>query len=236
MPHMSPLPIIRGYRSADRAAVADVCVSTADEGGDSRARYPDEELMPTIFAEPYCHLEPELAFVLDDGSGRAVGYVIGTGDTAEFVARFRDTWIPRVAHRYPALTTRPRTPGEEMVGLLHTPERMILPELGAYPAHLHIDLLPDFQRRGHGRALMNTFLTALRDRGVLAVHLGMVTANRPARAFYDRLGFHEIPVDDPGPLTYLGRSTVVEKPSHAARPVNVDVDVTVTGPGGSGRP
>lgn len=104
---MNPLPIIRAYRPTDRAAVADVCVSTADEGGDSRARFPDEELMPAIFAEPYCHLDPELAFVLDDGSGRAVGYVVGTGDTAEFVARFRDTWIPRVAHRYPALTAPP---------------------------------------------------------------------------------------------------------------------------------
>jgi hypothetical protein len=32
----------------------------------------------------------------------------------------------------------------------------------------------------------------------------MVTANTSARAFYDGLGFHVIPVRDPGPLTYLG--------------------------------
>jgi hypothetical protein len=37
----------------------------------------------------------------------------------------------------------------------------------------------------------------------------MVTTNTPARAFYDRLGFHVVPVPDPGPLTYLGRSTEV---------------------------
>jgi ribosomal protein S18 acetylase RimI-like enzyme len=84
---------------------------------------------------------------------------------------------------------------------------MLLPELAGYPAHLHIDLLPSHQRAGHGRALMERFLGALADRGVKAVHLGMLTANTPARAFYDRLGFHEIPVADPGPLTYLGRST-----------------------------
>jgi ribosomal protein S18 acetylase RimI-like enzyme len=35
----------------------------------------------------------------------------------------------------------------------------------------------------------------------------MVTANTPARAFYDRLGFHEIDVPDPGPVAYLGRTT-----------------------------
>jgi ribosomal protein S18 acetylase RimI-like enzyme len=54
---------------------------------------------------------------------------------------------------------------------------------------------------------MRTFLAALRAKGVGAVHLSMLTANTPARAFYDRLGFAEIDVPDPGPVTYLGRST-----------------------------
>ncbi|MFS8197943.1 GNAT family N-acetyltransferase [Streptomyces sp. CWNU-52B] len=204
---MSPQPRIRPYEPADRAAVADVCVRTADEGGDSRELYPDEELMPSLFAAPYCHLEPELAFVLDDGAGRAVGYVVGTADTRRFVTNFREGWIPLVAGRYPEPVGEPRTPSEEMVRLLHTPERMVLPELADYPAHLHIDLLPGWQRRGFGRELMRALLTALDDRGVPAVHLGMVTANTAARAFYDRLGFHEIPVPAPGPLTYLGRPT-----------------------------
>jgi hypothetical protein len=35
----------------------------------------------------------------------------------------------------------------------------------------------------------------------------MLTENTPARAFYDRLGFHEIDVPDAGVLTYLGRAT-----------------------------
>ncbi|WP_218671561.1 N-acetyltransferase [Microbispora sp. GKU 823] len=60
---------------------------------------------------------------------------------------------------------------------------------------------------GHGRALMTAFLHALAAKGVPAVHLSMLTVNTRARAFYDRLGFHEIPVPDPGPVTYLGRST-----------------------------
>jgi hypothetical protein len=32
----------------------------------------------------------------------------------------------------------------------------------------------------------------------------MLTTNTPARAFYDRLGFHEIDVPNSEPLTYLG--------------------------------
>ncbi|MFI9587512.1 GNAT family N-acetyltransferase [Streptomyces sp. NPDC052236] len=204
---MTPNSAIRPYRSQDRDALADICIRTAHNGGDSRPVYADPEIFPAIFAVPYVHLEPELAFVLDDGQGQAAGYILGTADTPRFAEDFRSKWLPLAADRYPAPSGPPGTPDEGMIQLLHDPERMVVPELAAYPAHLHIDLLPAWQGRGHGRALMRTFLQALQDRGVPSVHLAMVTANVSARAFYDRLGFHEIEVPDPGPVTYLGRTT-----------------------------
>ena len=205
--------ILRPYRTEDRDALFDICVRTGHEGGDSRHLYPDPDLLPNIFAAPYVVLEPELAFVVEDG-GRAVGYILGTADTASFVARYRTEWLPGLADRYPAPVQpqSPSTPAEMMTGLMHDPERMVLPELDAYPAHLHIDLLPSHQRYGYGRRLMETFLGALHARGVPAVHLSMLTVNTPARAFYDRVGFHEIAVPDPGPVTYLGRSTAERSP------------------------
>lgn len=198
---------IRPYQPRDREAVHDICVRTAHNGGDSREIYPDLMLMPSIFAGPYLRLEPELAFVADDGE-RAVGYILGTADTPSFVRRYRAEWLPELARgRYPAPVRPAETPSETMVELMHRPERMLVPELAAYPAHLHIDLLPDHQRVGHGRRLMNAFLDRLHRDGVPAVHLGMVSENTSARAFYDRVGFHRIAVPDPGPLTYLGRAT-----------------------------
>ncbi|MFE9814248.1 GNAT family N-acetyltransferase [Streptomyces sp. NPDC005773] len=204
---MTLLPGLRAYRSGDRDALADICVRTADNGGDSRHLYPDPELMPSIFAAPYAHLEPDLAFVIDDGTGRAVGYILGTADTPRFVTEFRRRWLPLVADRYPRPEAAPSSPSDEMIALLHNPERMVLPELAAHPAHLHIDLLPDWQRKGYGRELMRAFLAALEAKGVKGVHLCMLTANTRARAFYDRLGFAETEVPDPGPVTYLVRST-----------------------------
>jgi len=94
-----------------------------------------------------------------------------------------------------------------MIRLLHTPEHMILPGLAAYPAHLHIGLLPGFRRRGFGRRLTATLLDALGGRGVPAVHLGMAGTNTWVRAFHDRLGLQVTPVQDPGLLTHLGRAT-----------------------------
>ncbi|MGI5460700.1 GNAT family N-acetyltransferase [Streptomyces sp. CA-249302] len=204
---MTSSPAIRPYRPEDRAALDDICVRTAHLGQDSRPFYADPSIFPVLFAAPYAHLEPELAFVLDDGDGRAVGYVLGTADTPGFVEAFRTKWLPLVADRYPEPAGPPGTADEAMIPLLYNPERMIVPEVAGYPAHLHIDLLPAWQGRGLGRELMRTFLRALHDRGVAAAHLCMVTANTPARAFYDRLGFHEIEVPDPGPVTYLGRTT-----------------------------
>ncbi|MFJ7338442.1 GNAT family N-acetyltransferase [Streptomyces sp. NPDC101116] len=204
---MTTAPAVRRYRPEDRPALDDICVRTAHHGEDSRPHYEDPGIFPATFAAPYVHLEPELIFVLDDGRGEAVGYVLGTADTRRFAEAFRTRWLPLVADRYPEPPGPPRTPEEALAAMLHHPERMVLPELAGHPAHLHIDLLPAWQGRGYGRRLMRTFLQALQDAGVPAVHLAMSKANTRARAFYDRLGFAEIDVPEPGEATFLGRST-----------------------------
>ena len=198
------MAFVRPYEPFDRADVYAVCVRTADVGGDARGQYSDDDLMPDIYAGPYLYLEPELAFVLDDGD-RAVGYVLGTSDTVRWAQEYRRRWLPVVAARYP-LDEAPTTPQERLVDTLRHPERSVHAGLEDYPAHLHIDLLPDHQGNGHGRELVRTFLAALATRGVPGVHLGMVTTNVSARAFYDRLGFHELPVTVPG-VTLLGIGT-----------------------------
>ena len=155
-------------------------------------------------------LEPEFAFVLDDGQ-RAVGYVIGTPDTAAFARAYRERWIPRLADRYPPpIPGPPDPPGnqdEEMIALHHRPERLVWPGLEEYPAHLHIDLLPPFQGAGHGRALMETFYVAAARAGAAGVHVTVTTANTRALGFYDRLGFRRLEITEPGEttVTYLGR-------------------------------
>ncbi|HEX8343494.1 MAG TPA: GNAT family N-acetyltransferase, partial [Actinoplanes sp.] len=67
-------------------------------------------------------------------------------------------------------------------------------------------LLPEWQGKGWGRALMGRFLDGLRSAGVPGVHLGMLATNVRARAFYDRLGFTEITVPN-AEIIYLTRTT-----------------------------
>ncbi|GGK71481.1 GNAT family N-acetyltransferase [Mangrovihabitans endophyticus] len=196
--------MIRTYRPADLDTVYDICVRTADSGGDARGMYSDDRLMGDLFAAPYVTLEPERARILDDGDGTPVGYVVGTADSAGFARRYRDEWIP--ALRRPLPPDPPVTREHRMLWMHHHPERMAVPELADYPAHLHIDLLPPWQGRGLGRKLMASFLAGLHDAGVARVHLGMAPDNTGARTFYHRLGFTELPVGDSG-VIYLGRDT-----------------------------
>jgi ribosomal protein S18 acetylase RimI-like enzyme len=198
---------IRPYRESDHAAVYDVCVRTADAGGDARGKYHSDDLMPDLFAGPYLFLEPEFAFVLDDGN-QAVGYVLGTPDTAAFARAYRARWIPRLAGRYPVPPDPPTNPDEEMLALHYRPERLVRPGLDEYPAHLHIDLLPPFQRAGHGRAMMETFFAAAAGAGAAGLHVTVAQANIRALGFYRRLGFRPLEVADPSEttVTYLGRA------------------------------
>jgi ribosomal protein S18 acetylase RimI-like enzyme len=195
---------IRPYRPADRADVYDVCVRTGHAGGDARGAYRDPGILPDIFAGPHLLFEPELAHVAEDG-GRVVGYILGTADTPRYAERFRAAWLPGLAERYPPLTAPPASLDDFMRDLLYHPERKVRPEFAAWPAHLHIDILPGYQGRGLGRGLMETFLLTLAKQEVPGVHLGMLSVNEAARAFYTKLGFEELPVP-PAKLTYLGRT------------------------------
>ncbi|HEY2643991.1 MAG TPA: GNAT family N-acetyltransferase [Galbitalea sp.] len=189
-----PSPIIRPYRPEDRSDCYDVCIRTAEVGGDARGMYSSDDLMGDIFFGPYVDLDPEMAYVVDTGS-RVSGYVIATADVREFVRRYRAELLPVFAAKYPYVD--PSTSHEaHMVALGHNPERTLGPQLDEYPAHLHIDLLPELQRKGLGRQLMDTIRGALAERGVPGVHLEMVTANTRARSFYDRLGFRELSSGD----------------------------------------
>jgi len=70
-----------------------------------------------------------------------------------------------------------------------------------------MDLLPPFQRAGHGRALMETFYAAAAGAGAAGVHVTVMKANTRAIGFYRRLGFRPLEAAEPGEtaVTYLGR-------------------------------
>ncbi len=187
----SSSPVIRPYQASDRDAVYDVAVRTGAAGQDARGLYSTDDLIGDIYAGPYLHLEPEHAFVLDNGI-RAVGYVIGTADTVGFVAAYRERWLPLMSQRYQPLAGEPGTAEERKLADLYNPESMLMDELATHPAHLHINLLPDYQGAGFGRTMVDTFLASVAAAGVGSCYLAVRPANTSALGFYERLGWQRL--------------------------------------------
>jgi GNAT superfamily N-acetyltransferase len=180
-------PAIRPYRPADRDAVYAICLGTGDAGGDASALYRDPELIGHVYAGPYLALEPDLCFVLAERH-RVLGYVLGTRDSLRFGQSCERDWFAPLRRRYPAPADAEAGRDARMKRLIHAGYRAD-PELAAWPAHLHIDLLPAVQGRGWGTRLLQRFLGRLGELDAAGVHALTGPANPRAMAFYGQSGF-----------------------------------------------
>lgn len=187
------MPHIRPFAPGDEPALTDVCLRTADYGSDATGVLSDDAIWAEIFALPYAARHPDLAFVVETDDGRVAGYIVCAPDTLAFEKWFRDEWWPSFAD------ARPKPSGGRDGILDYAYERgtTVSPFAAEYPAHLHIDLLPELQGQGWGRRLVETLAEALRARGVRGLHLEASLENAGAQAFYPRAGFTPIP-DAPG--------------------------------------
>ena len=179
-------PLIRPYRPADRDDVARVCVLTGDSGGDATGKFADDALLPYIYALPYLDFAPDLAWVVDI-DGQVSGYILGVADVAEFAHWWKQNWQPVMRRRFSHADTWPDA-DQQLFTRTVAGEDLWSPRRVDHPAEFHIDLLPRAQGRGLGRALIDTFCTALRARGVPALAIGVGARNTHAVAFYQHMG------------------------------------------------
>ena len=189
------MPFLRPFRPRDEPALAEICLKTADAGGDATGVFADDDLWAEVFVLPYVARHPELCFVVETDDGRVAGYVAGTDDTRAFEDWFAEQWWPRFAQRWPE-PTRPvdeRTRQDGTLTYAYGRRAGAEPFGDTYPAHLHIDLLPELQGQGWGRRLIDALVDELRARGVTGLHLAVDVRNAGAIAFYPRVGFTRIP-------------------------------------------
>lgn len=178
---------VRAATPEDGAAISTICLLTGANGGDATGDFCDDAVISDVYATPYTRGPGGFGLVWDEGTG-PLGYVLGTRDTRAFQEWFVSDWWPSLPER------EQRTEGD--LWLLPSgpdPYRMLIPELDEYPAHLHIDLLPEAQGQGWGRRLIEMVVSKLTAREVPGLHLAASTENRAAIAFYPRVGFAPIP-------------------------------------------
>lgn len=181
---------IRSYHPSDLSALYRICLLTADSGKDASGKYKDPDLVGQYYAAPYAVLEPDLCFILSI-SGKPCGYILGACDSLIFYKRCEQEWFPLLRERYPLPEPEDTSMDAHIIRLVHAGHKLN-EDLIDYPAHLHIDILPEGQGQGMGRKLTDTFIKRLRELKVPALHLQVGKANPGAIRFYERLGFHVI--------------------------------------------
>jgi ribosomal protein S18 acetylase RimI-like enzyme len=188
---------IRKFRPDETDALYEICLRTVDAGNDGTRLYPTYPELPGHLAlGANLTLEPEFAFVLQDGTDGPAGYVVGAVDTRAFYQESEQLWWPPLRERYPDPVDVPsehHTPEQRLLHAIHQPALAPDAVLDAYPSHLHINLMPSAQGRGYGKLLLKTLFAALQDAGSKGIFLGVQPGNTRAIGFYHRMGFHEIP-------------------------------------------
>lgn len=185
---------IRPYQARDLASLYEICLRTGAAGADATDLVEDPRLFGEIYSAPYAVLQSQHAHVLDDGSGRAVGYVLGALDTAAFEARCEAEWWPPLRDAHPIIAGGTRL-DDLLIHLIHHRSTPPASLLARYPSHLHIDLLPEAQGGGWGRRLLEAVHASLAAAGSAGVHWGVSTTNERALGFYRHLGASELHAD-----------------------------------------
>jgi ribosomal protein S18 acetylase RimI-like enzyme len=191
---MDELSIRRAVLS-DIPYLYEICLKTGENGKDASDLYFDQYLLGHYYAAPYLVFPAGICFVVES-ERRPQGYIIAAPDTAAFSQWMEEQWLPPLRKRYekpfPVALIRSEKEGH-IIELLHNCqfpiEKDARPWLADYPAHLHIDLLPNLQGKGMGRVLMDTLFTELEHQGVPGLHLGVGASNTGAVAFYRKIGF-----------------------------------------------
>ncbi len=171
---------IRKYEKKDYDGVCYACLHSVD---DSITGALGEFVLHT-FCEYYIEQEPENCFVLDD-DGKAVGYIICAENYDKFKSVFDTQYY-----------TRSLQLSDEYIKWAK--DAYILHEKYKedYPAHLHIDLLPAYQRGGYGGKLVAALSEHLAAKGIKGVMLTTGTSNTTANNFYKKYGFEELEIYD----------------------------------------
>jgi len=209
---------IRKYLAGDEDAIKEITFRTGFKGEDLTGRnyIDDKDLFFLIFIYYYPKYEPQHCFVAEDlKREKVVGFICGTPNTVQQESRFKKIMIWRILFRVLSVTIwrYPKTflTLLKMSGMRPSIDPIAISNLiQKYPAHLHINLLPEYQHMGLGSKLIQTYESHLLKLGISGVHLQTTSYNKKAIPFYLKNGYkvvnqstmHHFLFDDLGLLTF----------------------------------
>lgn len=171
---------IRPYHKKDFRYVQDICIATSSLKDDDTPL--NRAYLCAAYCDYYLDNQPDFCFVAVDDSDEPVGYVLCAPDCDDYLQKTDELYLPLV---------RKVDSGEffRLNALAKIEQRFIRQ---GYTAHLHIDIMEEYQQQGLGTKLIETLCAKLKEVKVEGVRLLCDTKNKAARAFYEKMGFEDI--------------------------------------------
>lgn len=169
---------IRPYNEKDKENVRFVCLNAE---GPCKSTKRGINFALAVYCDYYIENEPENCFVATDENDKAIGYIISTENFDKFKEKYISDYFPRIAK----WEYRRRKSALRAIASQEKYKE-------DYPAHLHIDILPEYQHMGLGRKLMDTLCDNLRKKNVKGVMFTVWHKNYNAIKFYEKYGFELI--------------------------------------------
>ena len=184
--------VVRPYAVGDRARVRWICHQTGYMGDPAGWMWRDQESFSALFCDWWIDHQPTSALVAEL-DGVVAGYLLGCEDSRQ--VREGSAFVKQFVGRGCCL--RPGTAPmmwRMLADAAVLGARKQLPVRvwdRRWPAHLHINLLPECRGRGAGARLMRTWLDSLKAQAVPGCHLQTTLENTRAVRFFESAGFEK---------------------------------------------
>lgn len=186
--------VIRSCRKEDESGIVNVCYHSGYMGEDLENKniFNDVKLFGYLFCVYYVRYQINDCFVAEDvQTKQVIGYLLGALDTKKQEKQFILKMSLRILVQFLSCTVwnYPETLKTILFFMIHKkpdhPQNLYF----EYPAHLHINILPDYQRYGIGSKLITEFENHVRTSNGKGIHLQTTNENVKAVSFYNKIGY-----------------------------------------------
>lgn len=170
---------IRKYKEGDKEALRNICRVTAN------GRYSASDVglaaVTVLYNDYYTENEPESIFVAVDENDIPIGYILCSKDYKKYTKAMLGKYLKKVAKT--AFKYLPDA-FAEVITLWLLPNR--------YRTHLHIDILPEYQKQGIGTNLVDALREYLAGNGLENLSVASIGVDTLGYKFYNKYGFKKV--------------------------------------------
>ncbi len=169
---------IRKFQLNDKKNVQNICLYC-----DGYEDFKEDTInfLLSTYCDYYTENEPDNCFVAVNENDEAVGYILCAENFDRFYSIFKEKYLTKI-------------PEDQKTNRFYAETSITLHKKykDDYPAHLHIDIMGDYQRMGLGHRLMDELIKHLKNKNIAGVMFTVSSFNTKGMSFYKKYGFTAI--------------------------------------------